>query len=221
MVRIDRRRVAGREGAHRRVVVAIDGEHVGLERQRLRCGVDRECHVRRVAPAIHPDSPLDARVGTSVCPHRHRSVESERLDVRVAGGRNRAVMPARGVEIVAPAGIRDASVEFGEEHPAAKWRRERRDEQAMIAPRRERRDGTGGVTADTVGDQPFPARRNREIAACFPRQRELRLGRGAGATRFRSADAGVISPRWFRARAERAGSRSRFRSGRRGRWHSL
>ena len=98
-------------------------------------------------------------------PARHAVGEVERGEQLVAARVDRAVPPLVGREPDAGVAEDEDRIERGEAEHAAARAVDRDDEQPVVAPRAEPRDGAHRVAADAVGDEPLARRRLVERAA--------------------------------------------------------
>lgn len=83
--------------------------------------------------------------------------------------------PAMRCERKVDAGVVDDFIERGDQLRAADRRLERSNQEAVIAAREAASDGTGGVSAKTIGDEPLTRFRGGKVAANFPAKLNFRL----------------------------------------------
>jgi hypothetical protein len=152
-------------GARGGVVVAMVHEDVDLELGRLRSVDEAIAHVRGAGAGLHPDAFLEPRVGHAERPHRRRALQVEALEQAVARGGDGAVRPAIDREVPRPAGVPEALVDLGHQQGAPQRRRQRGDEEPVVAAREEPGDGAGREAPDPVRAQPLARLGDVEPAA--------------------------------------------------------
>lgn len=114
---------------------------------------------------VHPDALFQADATDGEQPHRHPSLQMERFDVYLTLGIHDATAPAVGVQRPHPLTVQQLGIRLGEYQNIVPARLDRRNQQAVIAPRQGPGEGAGGIRAEAVGQPPFVAFRQVQIAA--------------------------------------------------------
>src|SRR2546426_4951986 len=125
-------------------------------------------NVGRIRARLHPDAFLNPRISARKRPDRGGAFEAKPFNLAVALGSDPAAVPAVGRQRIGLAFVMGGFVEFGDEQCAPQGRFERGHEKAVIAASGVARDGAGGKTANSVGDQPFALFIRFERAANLP-----------------------------------------------------
>ena len=216
--------------AHRllvEVAVGAQGQHGQAGRPLAEQAV---ANVAGGAPPGHPHAPLQTRPAGGEAPGCHLPVEVESLEEAVALGVDDAVLELVGGEGEGFALDGEPLLQPGEEDGAPEPRRQRRHQQAVVAPGVGAGDGARGVAAPAVGDQPLPAERGRKgvrPAGDERMRRRLRLatvllaahshpGQNGSTHLSRSQEmgpSGARSPASRAVRAQRAGPAGASRQG--------
>ncbi len=163
VARVDLRLEAHRGGLLRVVVEVPEGAE-GPQREQHRAGrlAERVAHDGGVLPLHHEHRPLEPQARRGEGPRGDR-VEREGRDASPPVGVHGAREGVRRELDGAPAHVHRL-VEVRHEHVPAARGREGRDEEAVVAPRRDARDGARGEAAEAVGDEPLAGRGGREVA---------------------------------------------------------
>jgi hypothetical protein len=139
------------------MVIAAIGEkvHRQFDCGRIRIVLEPPHGVDRVGPWLHPDAMLDDAAAASEAPNWNCAVEVKAFQQQIARRRGHAAAPAIGEERILLAVERQDRIALGEHHDAAERRIDRRDQQAVVAPRQAQRDRAGSISAAPVAQPPF------------------------------------------------------------------
>jgi len=120
--------------------------------------------MRGVLQVRHQDAPLERQAGECVSPDRQAVLHRELLE---RGCRAERTEPLRLLDPceaqAAPIGGRRLLGKVIQHHHAAEGRRQRGDEQPVVAPRHDPGDRAGGVPAQAVGHEPFTAKQPLDV----------------------------------------------------------
>src|SRR5205807_4017588 len=170
-----------------RVEVAIVDKRLHSQASRPTAPEQRVWDVGSVLTLAHPDARFEQSVGRRESPYRTRAFQVETLKVEVALGLDGAAGPAICSERVARTVVVGRLFQLCDELRSSERRMEGGDQQAMIAAGQIAADGSGGVAADTVRNEPFPLFGNFQRPAYLTPEFYCHAARRAGRFGFRRA----------------------------------